>query len=682
MDERAHGSLPRAGETGWVLRPSADRRLARVREALLTVADGSFGTRAVDEREPSDVRTDPVLAGGAYGPEPPGALLAAPDWTRSGIPGDGGGEWAMSLSDGVVRHDAGAFAAARFAAAARPGTAALRFLGHGETSLAAPAGTPSRVASGPVGADGVWMALRTPTGAVAAAVLDTRTGVVTDRIAAFARGGTVETAVEAARRRLEAGAAAGWDGLLAEQRTVWRRRWEQAGVDIDGDPRAELAVRVAVAHLLSSAGGEETALGARGLTGPGYLGHVFWDTDVFVLPALVALAPAAARSLVEYRLRRLPAARAEAAARGRAGARFPWESAGSGRDVTPASAVDPTGKTVPILTGIQEEHITADVAWAAARYAEWTGDDILAGDPGAALLVETARYWASRVESDASGAFHIRHVIGPDEYHEDVDDNTYTNVMARWNLATAARRFADGPLGSEAAAWSAIASRLVDGFDPALGRHHEFAGFDTLEPVIISRLSATPVAADILLGYERVRESQVIKQADVLMAHHVLPDAMVPGALNADIDFALPRTAHGSSLSPAVHASVLARAHRPEEALVWFDVAAGIDVDDLTGTTGAGVHIGAMGGLWQALAFGFLGIRARGTALAIDPVLPDRWRRVRLALTYRGVRLDVAAAHGECTVEADDDVTVHLGDGAARGRSLRFRLGDAGWEAA
>jgi trehalose/maltose hydrolase-like predicted phosphorylase len=150
---------------------------------------------------------------------------------------------------------------------------------------------------------------------------------------------------------------------------------------------------------------------------------VFWDADTFVLPFLAATHPTAARAMLEYRLRRLPAALDAARAVGREGARFPWESARSGRDVTPTSAQDRTGRTVAIRTGQLEDHIVAEIPWAAACYVDWSGDDEFARGPGTRLLVETVRYWASRISLEHDGSAHICGVIGPDEYHEDVDDN-------------------------------------------------------------------------------------------------------------------------------------------------------------------------------------------------------------------------------------------------------------------
>jgi len=291
---------------------------------------------------------------------------------------------------------------------------------------------------------------------------------------------------------------------------------------IPDDPAAQLALRFALFQLWSNTkSGGELAVGARGLSGTGYAGHVFWDADVFVLPAVVSIDPAAAAAMIRYRARRLGAARARARSAGRRGACFPWESAASGEDVTPAS-VRLGGRVVPVLTGQLEEHVTADVAWAASRYAEWTGRPARLALP---LLLETAGYWASRCRLDDAGDAHIDGVIGPDEYHERVNDNAYTNVMARWNLRAAADA-ADraGLANAESRRWRDLAERIVDGHDPATGRYEQFAGYYGLEPLLVADFAAPPVAADLLLGRERVAGSQVIKQPDVLMLHHLVPN--------------------------------------------------------------------------------------------------------------------------------------------------------------
>jgi trehalose/maltose hydrolase-like predicted phosphorylase len=457
-------------------------------------------------------------------------------------------------------------------------------------------------------------------------------------------------AVDANDAVVDAAAEAGFDRLQAEQRAAWAARWAAADIEIEGDPASQQAIRFALFHLLSCAPlSGEAPVGARGLTGLAYSGHVFWDADVFVLPVLAATLPAAALSMLEYRLRRVGAAQAIAAAHGQAGARFPWESADAGEDVTPVSVRDQHGHIVPIRTGTHEVHIDAAVAWAADHYLDWSGDDAFR-EGHATLLLETARWWASRIVVDRDGSAHLRGVMGPDEYHDVVDDDAYTNVMARWNLRRAAALL--DPNDPEARWWEQLAASLADGYDPATGRHEQFAGFAALEPLRIVDVSTVPVAADVLLGAARVAGAQVLKQPDVLMLHHLVPHELPAGSLVADLEYYLPRTAHGSSLSPAVCASLLARAGRADEALALFDLAARLDLDDVTDTTAAGLHLATLGGLWQALVRGFAGVRLDGGVLRVDPCLPERWSRITVRLQWRGIPLQLSIGPEEVALTA------------------------------
>ena len=201
----------------------------------------------------------------------------------------------------------------------------------------------------------------------------------------------------------------------------------------------------------------------------------------------------------------------------------------------------------------------ADVAWAAAHYAAWTGDTAFLAGAGRDLVVETARYWASRIRPDAARRGHLDQVMGPDEYHQLVDDNAYTNVMARWNLRRGAEvltRTKGDP--EEAETWRALADSLVDGWDPERGLYEQFTGYFDLEPLLMNQIGPPPLAVDMVLGSERVARSQLIKQADVLMLYHLLPNDVVPHSLATSLAFYEPRTAHGSSLSPAISAALFA----------------------------------------------------------------------------------------------------------------------------
>ena len=325
--------------------------------------------------------------------------------------------------------------------------------------------------------------------------------------------------------------------------------------------------------------------------------------------------------------------------------------------MTPELLRDAHGELVPILTGKLEEHIIADVAWAAACYIDWTGDQTFAAGPGRELIVETARWWASRIEQDADGSGHIRGVIGPDEYHEKVDDNAYTNVMARWNLKRAADAGVDAVDERERHRWLELADSIVDGYDPATGIYEQFDGFHALEPLLVSQLTPQlPVAADMLLGHERTQMSQVVKQADVLMLHYLVPDELATGSLEPNLDFYGPRTAHGSTLSPGVHAALLARAGHIAESLEMLRLTARIDLEDIGHSTAGGLHLAAMGSVWRTMALGFAGLRPAGDALAIDPLLAPGWDSLKVRVRFRNSRVHVRVLADAVQASADPPV--------------------------
>jgi trehalose/maltose hydrolase-like predicted phosphorylase len=604
----------------WTVVVRADPRREAVTESLCTLADGRFGTRGI--REEAGAGSGPVtVAAGVYTAGDAPTLLAGPVWTGlEAAPPQGRDRRELDLRGGVLRRTweaaGGTLRSLRFASLAQPGVVGLRAEGPAAALAAGPALLPPAVdgaefTEGHRGEVSWARAWSGGGGGITAAARQRSRGDgtrVVERLAVYLADQDAAPTPEAAIARLAEVEAAGFDRLLAEHRAAWADRWADAEVTIEGDPDSQLGVRFALFHLLGSAAGDgETAVGARGLSGPVYAGHVFWDADVFVLPTLAAVHPAAARAMVEYRIRRLEPARRLAAERGLAGARFAWESAADGTEVTPRWTTDKLGRTIRVLTGEQEDHIVADVPWAACRYADWTGDSALLEGPGRDLLLEGARYWVSRARRDGDGRAHIDKVIGPDEYHVEVDDNAFTNVLARWNLRRAAdlAERAGGAAADEVAAWRDLAAALVDGYDPASGRYRQFDGFDDLEPLV--------------------------------------PDELEPGALERDLAYYGPRTAHGSSLSPAVQAAMLARAGDPDPALVLFRLAARLDLDDLTGTSAGGLHVATMGGVWQALASGFLGLRPAGDTLEADPQLPVSWTAVELRLRYRGRRVRVRA---------------------------------------
>ncbi len=685
----AHRRAPSVDDDpDWVITETGTDVLRhRITESLFTLASGGMAVRGTVEEDGTGT-VPMVLAAGVYtGRGPEEHLQPGPLWGALGIaPPPAGDVRTLDLRTGVLARRAADLASVRFASAAVPGTAAMRVEGR-VGSL-----TPTPVLLLPEGGDGdqgrdagVDWARTGPRDAGGMAVAATqRLGRengrrTVERLVACASNPYnpphLDTLLAQAHRLREVG----FDRALAAHRAAWAARWDRVDVEIPDDPEAQKALRFALFQLWNHTGRhDELALGARGLTGAAYAGHVFWDADVFMLPALVTIDPASARAMVLYRLNRLRAARSRADGAGRAGARFPWESASDGYDVTPTAGFL-GGRRVPVLTGSQEEHITADVAWAADFYATWTGDTSFVAGVGRPLVVESARYWTSRCSVDDRGLAHIQGVIGPDEYHESVDDNAFTNVLARWNLTRAAD-IVEAEFGAtaETTGWRALSRQLVDNLDPASGLYEQFSGFHQLEPLVAADIAAVPFAGDVLLGPERLARSQLIKQPDVLMLHFMLPDHVAPGSLDSNLDFYLPRTVHGSSLSPAVSASLLARAGRPDEGYDLFRVALELDLHDETGLTAAGLHLATLGGVWQAMLRGFLGARVRAGVLELDPRLPTRWERVAVRFGCLGRRVRVGVTPDQVVVETDGPLQVGLeGSGAqvVDGRAVLAREG-------
>lgn len=439
--------------------------------------------------------------------------------------------------------------------------------------------------------------------------------------------------------------ALNWDGFetyLEAHRRKWRAFWDKADIRIPGQPAVEQALRFGGYHLRLPAGDDpRVSIGARTLTGRAYGGHVFWDTEIFMLPFHLYTEPARARTLLLYRHRTLDGARRKARELGCRGACFAWESTLTGDDVTPAGVVmKSSGKVIPIFTGTRQLHVTADVAYAVWRYWEATRDEEFLAGPGAEILFETARFWASRaVRGDKR--FHIRGVIGPDQYHHSVDDNAYTNWMARFNLERAAwtaRHCRSHE--AEADEWSALARELYCPAPGADGVIEQFAGFFELKDYPLPPAERHKAQLSRLLDWKQINRLKLIKQADVLMLPLLFPEAFSDEVVAANYRYYEPLTDHASSLSPAVHAAIAARIGRMEDAERYLKQSLWLDLSNTMQNSMLGVHPAAMGGAWQALVFGFLGIRFHDAGPRPDARagarLPAGWERVELRLAWRG----------------------------------------------
>jgi trehalose/maltose hydrolase-like predicted phosphorylase len=480
------------------------------------------------------------------------------------------------------------------------------------------------------------------------------------RLVCFARTDTAAAdPAPRARASLAAARRAGGRAVLAAHEAAWSDRWRQSDVAVQGDPASQRALRFAIYHLNGAANpqDEHVSIGARALTGDDYRGHVFWDTEIFLLPFYSLTWPRAARAMLMYRFRTLDEARAKAVRLGWRGALYAWESADTGADVTPEHAIGPDRRVVDILCGTQEQHITADVAYAVWRYWLATGDEDFLRQAGCEILLDTARFWISRAVPEPDGRRHIRGVIGPDEYHENIDDNAFTNVMARHNIACAVAasdllkarwpddwRRLSAALGiddAELASWPAEAARIVTGLDAATGLYEQFAGYFGLERIDLARFDCRSVPMDVVLGTARTRASQIVKQADVVALLTLLPSAFAGETAAANFAFYEPRCSHGSSLSRAMHGIAAARLGLSRQALAFLARTAAIDMADSHAAIDGGIHIAALGGIWQIAVLGFAGVSLHDHHLALDPILPDGWASMEFPIQWRGRHLRV-----------------------------------------
>ncbi len=455
-----------------------------------------------------------------------------------------------------------------------------------------------------------------------------------------------------------------FEDLMLEHTAMWEERWKMAAVRITGDDDAQRWANFAAYHLISAgnAENERVSIGARALSGPIYKGHIFWDSEMFILPFFIFTHPPTARAMIMYRYHTLDGARANARRNGYQGAQYAWESTDSGEEMTPPAALSPTGEVIPILTGHLEHHITADVAYGVWTYWNATRDEEFLLHAGAEILVETARFWASRVARGDDGLYHIFKVVGPDEYHEEVDDNLYTNLMAVHNLRHAAdtvsflrerhpehlRRLREktGLRADEPDAWRAVADHMYGNGREEHGLLEQFTGYFDLEDIDVRRYKPSDAALDTILGRERTASSQLVKQADVVMALYLLEDMFPPPTIEENFLYYERRTAHGSSLSPSIYGLVAARMGMMRKAMEYLRRAGTIDLGDTMGNAAGGVHAAALGGLWQLLVMGFAGVRAWDEGLFIDPRLPARWRRLRFSLAWRSAWLDFDIRRG------------------------------------
>lgn len=487
---------------------------------------------------------------------------------------------------------------------------------------------------------------------------------------------------EAVRRLKEEGlahiralGAQTYEKLRNESAEAWEEIWKRQDVKIDSQNGFDqLALRFAVYHLTIMAKGDDdrVGIGAKGLTGEGYKGHSFWDTEVFILPYFLLTEPETARTLLEYRYRILDGARAKAKEYGYEGAMYPWESAWiTDGEVTPlwGMADVVTGKPIRFLTGSLEQHITADIAFAVKQYEAATGDSGFMERCGYEILLDTARFWASRLEwKEDRGRYEITDVIGPDEYKEHVDNNAYTNYLAAWNMR-AAQELLPFLKEKKPQVYARLKERLeLEELEELLeerlkrlylprpegeeGLIPQFEGYFDLEYLDLTKYKESSEVLTIYRDFsqEQINRCQVSKQGDLVVLFYLLEELFDKETRRRNYRYYEKRTLHDSSLSKCTHGVVACDLGMAKEAYRFYQGAAQVDLGQEMRSSDEGIHSAAMGGIWQAAVFGFGGVRIAGEKLRIWPVLPEEWSGLRFRIVWQGSPLEISADHSQVTV--------------------------------
>ncbi|MFL5893067.1 MAG: glycoside hydrolase family 65 protein [Solirubrobacterales bacterium] len=438
----------------------------------------------------------------------------------------------------------------------------------------------------------------------------------------------------------------GWDGLVQGQQEYLDGYWNRADVEIDGDAELQVAVRFSMFHCLQAAArAEQRAIPAKGLTGPGYDGHTFWDTETYVLPVLTYTVPETVRDALNWRHSTLALARDRAKVLGLRGATFPWRTI----DGQECSAYWPAGTAA--------FHINADVADAVVRYLNAVDDEPFERSCGLEILVETARLWRSLGHHDKDGGFRVDGVTGPDEYSAIADNNVYTNLMAQRNLRAAADAAIRQPDlarelevdTEEAASWRDAANDMVIPYDTTMGVHCQSEGFTRHQRWDFEHTPADDYPLLLHYPYFNLYRKQVVKQADLVMAMFLRGDAFTDEEKLRNFDYYERLTVRDSSLSACTQAVMAAEVGHMDLAYAYFGEAALIDLDDLQHNTRDGLHTASLAGSWIAAVNGFGGMRDHDGHLSFKPRLPSELTRLTFGLSFRDRCLRVEVTPHQAT---------------------------------
>ncbi len=449
-----------------------------------------------------------------------------------------------------------------------------------------------------------------------------------------------------------------FDSELDKSINKWNKYWDEVNINIEGDEFALLSVRYAQYQLRINCPmhDERMNIGAKGLSGEGYKGHTFWDTELFMLPYFIFAQPDAAKKLVKYRYLGLEGARKKAIENDYSGAMYPWEAAWpSDGEVTPVwGAADVvTGEATKIWSGFIEQHITADVIYGLWLYYQVTGDQEFMDNYGYEMVCDTANFWSSRVEKEDKG-YVIKNVIGPDEYKEHVDNNSFTNYMAKWNLDLALSYYdsmdksilekIEDKIGLNIEAWKDVSENIflnTPNEDNVLPQDDTYLSLDTLDLTDYKNSSSVGSLFETY-SLSQVNKLQVSKQADVLVLFLLMEGLFSKEVKQSSFDYYEAKTLHDSSLSLSTHVVLAQDLNNTEVSETLFERAAKIDIGENMKSSDHGIHTASLGGIWQGVVYGFGGIRIVNEKLRIQPNLHSKWNKLEFDINYQGQRLSIS----------------------------------------
>ncbi len=479
----------------------------------------------------------------------------------------------------------------------------------------------------------------------------------------------------------------GYEKSKADHEAVLRRFWDSSDIVIEGDERAQRGLRFNIFQLYSCASADDdtVSIGAKGLHGEGYRGHVFWDTETFMLPFFIFTQPKIARNLLSYRYNTIAGARENARKGGGRGSRFAWESADEGTETTPRWGVDYGGNRVRIWTGDIEVHINADITYAILKYLQITGDVEFLEKRGFPILLETALFWADFVLlNEKEDRYEIRDVIGPDEFHEHVDNNTFTNYLVKWSLRKTLeyillyRKTNPGLIDSvlrdagitegDLEKFALIERKMYIPVEKNSEIIEQFEGYSHLQDILVSAhdkngMPLWPKGVDVT----KLGETTLVKQADVVMLFGMLGEEFSQDIKLKNYDYYEKRTMHKSSLSPSMYAMIGLSINRTSHAYDYFIKAIETDLCDNQGNTDGGLHAASAGGSWQVAVYGFGGLTVdRENLVHISPWLPSLWKSLSYSFVWRGMTIHVRAvsdgvyARCTCPGSEENDLSVRV----------------------